>query len=504
MLSRFLKLIMSSPPPSSSSSRYAIAAAFFTKRFVSPCFFLPSALAALFFFLLLTCNALSIFCFQIPFPLKPILDRDRHLPQNAVVIEFGESLSSSSSSSSYYSSPSSSSSSSSLPSSIMYAVKEEAPLSRARKTLQLVHKHDTMVPPLKSSSRQRLRWFRMNRTKFTILQTSKLSRQFSARVQEFFEGAGGDGVVGNTTASSSSSSSDASPHPCELRVFMTWISSLDNFGDRGVFAIESLFKSNPDACLLIASKEMDSRRGYELLRPFWSRGYRVMAASPDLSFLFESTSAEVWFEKLRKGNVDPGEVPLGQNLSNLLRLALLYKYGGAYIDADVVVVKSFAGLRNTIGAQTRDEGTGRWSRLNNAVMIFDKNHPLVYKFIEEFALTFDGNKWGHNGPYLVSRVVSRVSGRPGFEFSVMPPIAFYPVDWSKVRCLFHGPRDKHQFKWVLAKLGRIKKDSFAVHLWNRHSSGLQVEDGSVVSHLMSSFCVLCNSTSFPKLPATEG
>ncbi|GMH03187.1 hypothetical protein Nepgr_005026 [Nepenthes gracilis] len=29
-----------------------------------------------------------------------------------------------------------------------------------------------------------------------------------------------------------------------------------------------------------------------------------------------------------------------------------------------------------------------------------RGHPLLLKFIEDFATTFDGNKWGHNGPYL--------------------------------------------------------------------------------------------------------
>ena len=69
------------------------------------------------------------------------------------------------------------------------------------------------------------------------------------------------------------------------------------------------------------------------------------------------------------------------------------------------------------------------------MLIFDKGHPLLWEFIEEFALTFDGNKWGHNGPYLVSRVVSTVSGIPRFNFTIMPPSAFYPVLWNGIRSL---------------------------------------------------------------------
>lgn len=269
---------------------------------------------------------------------------------------------------------------------------------------------------------------------------------------------------------------------------MTWISPLKAFGERKLFSIEILFGSHPEACLVIVSKSLDSDAGTQILKLFVSNCFKFMAVAPDFGYIFKNTHAETWF-RLKEGNVDPGEVSLGQNLSNLLRLALLYKFGGTYIDLDVVVLKSFSKLRNTIGAQNFDTKTGKWSRLNNAVLIFDKKHPLLFKFIEEFALTFDGNKWGHNGPYLISRVVSRVSGRPGFNFTVLPPSAFYPVDWRGIRSLF---RDEISSKWLINKMEQIRKESFAVHLWNRHSRKLKVVKGSIVDSIISSCCIFCN------------
>ncbi|WVY93189.1 hypothetical protein V8G54_032277 [Vigna mungo] len=277
---------------------------------------------------------------------------------------------------------------------------------------------------------------------------------------------------------------------CQMRFFMTWISPLKSFGERELVSIESLFKSHPDACLVIVSKSLDSHAGTRILKPFVSNGFRVMAIAPDFGYIFKDTHAELWFNRLKEGNVNPGEVSLGQNLSNLLRLVLLYKFGGTYIDLDIIVLKSFSKLRNTIGAQNFDVRTGRWSRLNNAVLIFDKKHPLLFKFIEEFALTFDGNKWGHNGPYLISRVVSRVNGRPGFNFTVLPPSAFYPVDWRGIRGLF---RDEIPSKWLVNKMKQIRKESFAVHLWNKHSRELKVVKGSIVDRIISSCCIFCST-----------
>ncbi|XP_010935633.1 uncharacterized protein [Elaeis guineensis] len=261
---------------------------------------------------------------------------------------------------------------------------------------------------------------------------------------------------------------------------------------RELLSMESLFKFHPGACLLIVSSTMDSPRGARLLKPFKQMGFRVAAMSPDFDLLFKSTPARAWFKLLRKGEIDPGEVALGQNLSNLLRLAVLYKFGGIYIDTDVLVMKSFLGLKNVIGAQAVDAETGNWSRLNNAVMIFDRRHPLLYKFIEEFVLTFDGNKWGHNGPYLVSRVVSRVIGRPGFMFTVLPPVAFYPVDWNRIEGLFQGPQGGNHSKWVMAKLDTIWEESFAVHLRNKQSRGMKVEEKSAIARIMLDCCVFCN------------
>lgn len=122
---------------------------------------------------------------------------------------------------------------------------------------------------------------------------------------------------------------------------MTWISSLESFSNRELFAIASLFKSHPNACLAIVSNSMHSKKGRLFLKPFLNKGFKVIATKPDFDYIFKNTPAEAWFNELSKGNIDPGEVSLGQNLSNLLRLALLHKFGGTYIDTDVIVLKSY-------------------------------------------------------------------------------------------------------------------------------------------------------------------
>ncbi|KAK9073057.1 hypothetical protein SSX86_007379 [Deinandra increscens subsp. villosa] len=281
---------------------------------------------------------------------------------------------------------------------------------------------------------------------------------------------------------------------CEVRFFMTWIvSPFKFFGDREFLAVDALFKSNPDSCLMILSNTMDSDYGFQILKPVIDLGFRVLAIEPDFDFLFDSTPAKAWFDHIRNGNRDPGGIPLAQNLSNLIRLVVLYKYGGVYLDTDFVPLQDFSGLRNAIGAQSATR-LGNWTRLNNAVLVFDKNHPLLYDFIEEFASTFDGNRWGHNGPYLVSRVVERNTLKTEFlntNFTVLPPSAFYPVDWTRIGGLFRRPVNRGHARWVEAKVVQLKERSYGVHLWNKQSRRLRIEEESIMAKLVSQHCVVC-------------
>lgn len=328
---------------------------------------------------------------------------------------------------------------------------------------------NSLIPPDNVTEIERIEWFKSKLPEFEIFRSDNLTEKFHSRILEFLN------------------------QKCEVQFFMTWISPANSFGNREMLAAESVFKSHPQGCLVILSRTMDSDSGYRILKPLIDSGYKILAVAPDLSFLFKNTPAESWFEEMKKGEKDPGNIPLAQNLSNLMRLAVLYKYGGIYIDTDFIVLKNFTGVRNSIGAQSSDL-SGNWTRLNNAVLIFDMNHPLLFKFMEEFASSFNGNKWGHNGPYLVSRVVKKVEGTPEYDdFSVLPQMAFYPVDWRNIVKWFKTPENRNESRWVEAKLRQLSGGTYGVHLWNKQSSRLAIDEGSVMGRLISDHCVVCKN-----------
>ncbi|XP_074364912.1 uncharacterized protein LOC141705956 [Apium graveolens] len=354
--------------------------------------------------------------------------------------------------------------------SVLIAVPESvSPKEEVEENKFFIKDYITLVPPVNVSVEERIAWFKKNLPDFEIFQKNPKSVRFERRANDFFDG---------------------DDDHCRTKFFMTWISSATSFGEREVLAMESLFKSNPYGCLMILSTTLDSVQGSNILNPIKEHGFKVVAITPNLPFLFKNTPAKPWFDEMKRGKRDPGEIPLAQNLSNLIRLAVLYKYGGVYLDTDFIVLKDFSGLRNSIGAQSSN-AHGNWTRLNNAVLVFDKNHPLLYKFMEEFALTFNGNIWGHNGPYLVSRVASKFATSKEIKFTILPPMAFYPVYWSRIKGFFVKPHNRARSKWVEAKLVQLSGETYGVHLWNRQSSKLRIEEGSIMERLISKHCILC-------------
>ncbi|KAI3988912.1 hypothetical protein MKX01_016483 [Papaver californicum] len=322
---------------------------------------------------------------------------------------------------------------------------------------------------IQSQEKENVEWIVKKYPNIEMLKSTVLTKQFINRAQNFFD------------------------RGCEVRFFMTWISPPTSFGKKEFLALQSVFKYHPNGCLMILSRSMDSVKGKKILSPLTARGFKVTALTPDLKFLFKNTPAKAWFNDMKKGLKDPGQIPFAQNLSNLLRLVTLYKYGGVYLDTDFIVLKSFSGLRNSIGAQSVDIQSNHWNRLNNAVLVFDKNHPLLYKFIENFCYTFDGSRWGFNGPYLVTRVIQKVSGKPGYNFTVLPPKAFYPVDWIKIGGYFQKPVTPYQSKWVEAKVLQLSRETYGVHLWNKESGKQRIEEGSVIGKLISKSCITCEN-----------
>ncbi|CAN6921087.1 hypothetical protein Bca4012_090912 [Brassica carinata] len=360
--------------------------------------------------------------------------------------------------------------------------KQNVPLPRTRSTTsrsivsvvvldqQEKEESDPLVPPPKATKSERISWFRRKLPELEILKSTSKSKRFHGRVLELYN------------------------KNCSAQFFMVWLSPAKSFGPREMLAVDTLFTTNPGACLVILSNSLDSPRGSTILKPLLDQGFNLVAVTLDIPFLVKNTPAQAWLKKLKSGKMDPGSIPLFMNLSDLTRLAVLYKYGGIYLDTDIIFLNSMTGLRNAIGAQSLHPRTKRWTRLNNAVMVFDLHHPLMREFLQEYSTTFDGNRWGYNSPYLVSRVIKRLGGhKPEYNLTIFPPDAFYPVNWLKIPSLFKKPATAREAKWVEKTVQEMKKGSYMIHLWNKVTRKMKIEEGSVMHKLISTHCTVCGN-----------
>lgn len=149
--------------------------------------------------------------------------------------------------------------------------------------------------------------------------------------------------------------------------------------------------------------------------------------------------------------------------SDAIRLLLLWKYGGTYIDTDMIVRLEFDQLPHNYIC--RDHGF-----LNGAIINLDtgKGRKFSETFMADMVENFNGTEWGTNGPLMLQRVLSKICGTDDVhemnlcdDFHVLPDRWCYPVkgvDWMD---LFDEK--------ISDKIMNSVEFSVVVHFWNKLS-----------------------------------
>lgn len=80
------------------------------------------------------------------------------------------------------------------------------------------------------------------------------------------------------------------------------------------------------------------------------------------------------------------------------RWALLWKYGGIYLDMDVIVLKNLPQEENFSCLESN-----KW--VGAGAVRFTRKHPLMKEALRRLNLYFDGTIWGANGPELLTHLL---------------------------------------------------------------------------------------------------
>lgn len=255
---------------------------------------------------------------------------------------------------------------------------------------------------------------------------------------------------------------------------------------RQICGIESVARLHPNHLvyvLIVNSDGFQLKEKTDLLQNVFQYD-NVYLRKVNLTKYAQNTPLEQFFAKklYLKSNY------MNTHLSDILRFLTLWKYGGLYLDTDIVCLKSFRALgMNYVAAESPDS-------IGSSVIQFgdDKlGRLMAEQCLEELNATFDGTKWAHNGPGVLTRVISRLCGTKLTDFmtqeacsgfQVLPIEAFAPVSFDYTELFF-----KHGYTEDVMSL--IKK-AYIVHIFNHLNKGIPVLKTSNVAYarLAKQYC----------------
>ena len=99
----------------------------------------------------------------------------------------------------------------------------------------------------------------------------------------------------------------------------------------------------------------------------------------------------------------------------------------------------------------------------------------------------------------MTRVAARYPRDDG-ELHILPTLAFYPIHWTKIKKYFAADALEEQHAvWM-----EMQRHTYLIHYWNRVTSDLVPEPGSLMYKVLNNYCLMCNETSkddgLPPLP----
>lgn len=246
---------------------------------------------------------------------------------------------------------------------------------------------------------------------------------------------------------------------------------------RQACAIESAALANPDNKIFIILVSPLHLNAVELTEEL-----KVLVSYPNvypMSLNLVQFSIDTPLEHFFANGSIYDSIFIKSHTSDALRLLLLWKYGGTYIDTDMIVRLELNQLPPNFIC--RDHGF-----LNGAIINLDKKqgHNFANMFMQDMVDNFNGLEWGENGPLMFQRVLSKLCGTENVKkmhkcegFNILPDEFCYPikgVDWMD---LF----DENSTKKVMNKI----EYSFVVHFWNKLSQKkLLACDSKAVSRIL--------------------
>ena len=147
-------------------------------------------------------------------------------------------------------------------------------------------------------------------------------------------------------------------------------------------------------------------------------------------------------------------VKVVEHMSDIIRIKALLKYGGIYIDTDVIPLKSFDTFLHHLKPMTM--GIERQSRLPNAIMIGQRNNSFLNRWLRKYD-AFNDKEWGIHSVIWPSKLAKLYP----HEINIKDRHTFF--------YLFYNTEEIQTF-FRTTSMKKAMKQSYATHLWNHLNS----------------------------------
>ncbi|CRK97857.1 CLUMA_CG011232, isoform A [Clunio marinus] len=212
---------------------------------------------------------------------------------------------------------------------------------------------------------------------------------------------------------------------------------------RQACAVESAALMNPDheVFLIYASKDrlQNIERTQELHSILTYPNVHIYYIN-DLEKFTEGTPFE---DFIKSRQLLDAKYPI-EHTADVLRVLLLWKFGGTYTDTDTITRLPFDTLEPNFACQENEKYVvnGVWN------MESADRSPLATLFAEHLTKNYDATTWAKNGPGLVTAVVSKLCGTESVTqmiakkecegFHVLPRKVCYPILYDEKSKLFNS------------------------------------------------------------------
>ncbi|XP_028918811.1 alpha-1,4-N-acetylglucosaminyltransferase [Ornithorhynchus anatinus] len=183
-----------------------------------------------------------------------------------------------------------------------------------------------------------------------------------------------------------------------------------------------------------------------------SRIANVFLFPLDMKTLLQETPLSTWYSQINP-QAQKNWLHISSDAS---RLAVVWKFGGIYMDTDVISIRPIPSENFLAGQSSRDS--------SNGVFGFVRHHPFLWQCMENFVENYNGDVWGHQGPALMTRVLELWCNLTDFQevtdlrcqnLSFLHPHRFYPIFYPQWKLFYEVWAQQPTFN-----------DSYALHLWN--------------------------------------